>query len=97
MDQDEFVIFAELDRAKFEEILARLKLHFQNIEFGRQGDDYIWVNYSNSRIEIDTFYSMNLEVKGRRSGYSLYKEILSCLENEWIIQEIIPPKADLTK
>jgi hypothetical protein len=97
MNQDEYVIFAELDRAKFEEILARLRLHFQNIEFGRQGDDYIWVHFSNSKIEIDTFYSMNLEVKAQRGQYPLCKEILSCLNNEWIIQEFIPPKVDLTK
>jgi len=97
MDQDEYVIFAELDREKFEQILGRLRLHFQNIQFGRQGDDYIWINFPNSKIEIDTFYSMNLEVKGRRGQYSVYREVLSCLENEWVIKEFNPPKVDLTK
>ena len=97
MDQDEYVIFAELDRKKFEQILDKLKLHFQNIQFGRQGDDYIWINFPNSKIEIDTFYSMNLEVKGRRGQYSVCREVLSCLENEWVIKEFNPPKVDLTK
>ncbi len=97
MKQDEYVIFAELDRSKFEQILDKLKLHFQDIQFGRQGDDYIWVNFSKNKIEIDTFYSMNLEVKGRREQYPQYKQILSYLENEWIIKEFNPLKVDLTK
>ncbi|MBI3152735.1 MAG: hypothetical protein HYZ21_11420 [Chloroflexi bacterium] len=66
MDQDEFVIFAELDREKFEDILEKLMQHFQNVRFGRQGDDWIWVNFAEGKIEIDTFHSTNLEVKGRR-------------------------------
>lgn len=64
---------------------------------GRQGDDYIWVNFSNEKIEIDTFFSMNLEVKGRRRQYSIVRELLLILESEWIIQEFNPPKVDLTQ
>jgi hypothetical protein len=97
MKQDEFVIFAELDPAMFDQILERLMKHFQNVQFGRQGDDWIWVNFSNGKIEIDTFYSTNLEVKGERRQYSIVIELLQVLENKWIVQEFNPPKVDLTK
>ena len=55
------------------------------------------INFSNSKIEIDTFYSMNLEVKGQRRQFPVCKEILSYLDKEWIIKEFNPPKVDLTK
>jgi hypothetical protein len=97
MDQDEFVIFAELDREMFDPILERLMQYFQSIRFGRQGDDWIWINFSSGKIEIDTFYSVNLEVKGMRSQYADYKEILGVLEKEWIIQKFNPPKIDKTR
>ncbi|MBC7877148.1 MAG: hypothetical protein H7Y59_08270 [Anaerolineales bacterium] len=97
MNQAEFVIFAELDRDVFDQILERLMHHFQNVQFGRQGDDWIWVNFSNGKIEIDTFYSTNLEVKGERRQYSIAMELLHVLENKWIIKEFDPPKVDLTR
>jgi hypothetical protein len=97
MNQDEFVIFAELKREKFEEILQTLQSHFDNIQFGRQGDDWIWVHFSDEKIEIDSFYSMNLEVKGKRKLYSIAKEILSRLDKDCILEVFDPPKVDLTR
>lgn len=97
MKQGEFVIFAELNREKFEEILKTLQTHFSDIQFGRQGDDYIWINFSNEKIEIDSFYSMNLEVKGKRKHYSIAKEILARLDEDCIHEIFDPPKVDLTK
>jgi len=39
MNQDDFVIFAELNRENFDEILHTLKEHFDHVQSGRQGDD----------------------------------------------------------
>jgi len=97
MNQDDFVIFAELNRDKFESILQSLQKHFHNIQFCRQGDDYIWVDFSNERIEIDSFYSMNLEVKGKRKHYAFVRNILSKIEENYVIQIFDPPKVDLTR
>ena len=44
IDHDDFVIFAELYRDDFDEILRTLQEHFENIEYGRQGDDWIWIH-----------------------------------------------------
>jgi len=97
MNQDEFVIFAELDREHFESILERLKQSPQVIQSGRQGDDWIWINFRYGKIEIDTFYSMNLEVKGRREQYDSVNQLLKSLDIKWIIAVFNPPKIDLTK
>lgn len=97
MNQDEFVIFAELNRDKFEVILQTLQKHFLDIQFGRQGDDWIWINFANEKIEIDSFYSLNLEVKGKRKQYSIAKEILSRLDKDFFLTVFDPPKVDLTK
>jgi hypothetical protein len=57
----------------------------------------IFVNFRDGKIEIDTFYSTNLEVKGVRRQYSVVRELMKILEKEWIIEEFNPPKADLTR
>ena len=97
MDQNEFVIFAELKREKFEEILDRLMQSFQGVQFGRQGDDWIWVHVKDDRIEIDTFHSEQLEVKGRRKHFSTVRQILNLIEKDWIVKRFDPPKIDLTR
>lgn len=97
MNQDEFVIFAELNRDKFDSILQGLQKHFPEIQFGRQGDDWIWIHFSGEKIEIDSFYSMNLELKGKRRQYSIAKEILSKIDKDCILQVFDPPQEDLTR
>lgn len=97
MAQDDFVIFAELDREKFEDILDRLMKYFQNIQFGRQGDDWIWIHVEDDRVEIDSFTSMQLEVKGRQKHSKTVKTILQLLEKDWILNRFDPPQKDLTR
>src|SRR5215510_5371871 len=97
MNQDEFVIFAQLKRERFDEILQTLMDHYQSIDYGRQGDDWIWIYLANDKIEIDSFYSMNLEVKGKRKQYMVAMQILHKMENDWTLQVFDPPKIDKTR
>jgi len=97
MKQDEFVIFAELDREKFEDILERLMKFFQMVQFGRQGDDWIWVHFPDGKIDIDTFTSEHLQVKGKKTQQKSAKEILDYLERDWILKKFNPPQADLIR
>lgn len=97
MNQDDFVIFAELDRGRFDEILQTLMGHFENIENGRQGDDWIWIHLGEDKIEIDSFYSMELEIKGKYKLLSVVNRIIQQLEDVWIIQVFDPPKIDMTR
>lgn len=97
MDGNDYVIFAELNREKFEEILDRLMKYYPSIQFGRQGDDWIWIHIEDGKIEIDTFYSEQLEVKGRKKHAKTMKHILQVTEKEWILKRFDPPKEDLTR
>jgi len=97
MKQGDFVIFAELNRDKFDLILQTLMSHFENIEYGRQGDDWIWIPLGDDKIEIDSFYSMNLEVKGNYKRLPVVGQILQKLRGDWILQVFDPPKIDTTR
>ena len=97
MNPDDFVIFAELDRETFDEILQTLSSHFENIQYGSQGDDWIWIHLGDDKIEIDSFFSMNLEVKGKYKYLPVIKRILQMLKDELILQIFSPPKLDTTR
>lgn len=97
MDQEEFFVYAELSRERFEDILDRLMTQFQNIQFGRQGDDWIWVHTRDGRIEIDSFHSMQLELRGTRKHSSAIRRILESVEREWILKRFDPPRKDSTR
>lgn len=97
MDENEHVIFAELNRDKFEDILDRLMKFYPSVQFGRQGDDWIWVHVEDDKIEIDTFFSEQLEVKGRQRHSQTVKHILQIIEKEWILTRFDPPKVDSTR
>jgi hypothetical protein len=97
MNPDDFVIFAELDRDTFDEILQTLSSHFENIQYGSQGDDWIWIHLGDDKIEIDSFFSMNLEVKGKYKHLPVIKRILQMLKDELILQIFSPPKIDTTR
>jgi len=97
MNQDELVVFAELHRDYFDEILQSLTEHFKDIQSGRQGDDWIWIHSGNDKIEIDSFYSMGLEVKGKRKHYMIAMQVVQYMRKNWIIQVFDPPKVDMTR
>lgn len=96
MDQDEKVIFAELDRESFPAIVATLTARFDGIQYGSQCDDWIWIECGGMKIEIDSFYSLQLELKGPRRAFGLAGEILALMMPGWIVVRFPVPKPDLT-
>ncbi len=97
MDQNEKVIFAELKRDSFDLIVKTLKSKFSDFNHGSQGDDWIWIEKEGKKVEIDSFYSLELEVKGPRIACGIVKEILHLLSEEWILKIFDRPKLDLTE
>lgn len=95
--QEEFVIFAELKRDYFDEIRHQVENHYATIQYGSQGDDWIWLHYDDGKIEIDSFYSMELEMKGPKNKQDFANEILSWMQPKWIITRFDPPKIDMTR
>ena len=96
-NQDDFVIFAELNRDRFDEILHTLMEYFKDIQSGRQGDDWIWIHVGDDKIEIDSFFSLQLEVKGAYKQQMIVKQILQDLNEHCILQVFDPPKIDTTR
>ena len=97
IDQEEFVIFAELKRGHFDEIRQEAQKRYTKVQYGSQGDDWIWLHYDDDKIEIDSFYSMELEMKGSKNKQHFADEILSWMQPEWIITKFEPPKIDMTR
>ena len=97
ISQDDFVIFAELNRDNFDEILQILTEQFENIQSGRQGDDWIWIHLDVDKLEIDSFYSMELDVKGKYKHLTVAEQIIQNMDRDWILQVFDPPKIDLTR
>jgi hypothetical protein len=83
MDQNDFVIFTELNRDHFDDILQTLTDHLKNFQSGRQGDDWIWVHLGEDKIEIDSFYSMELEVKGKYKHLAVARQIIQSMDDDW--------------
>lgn len=96
-NQDDYVIFAELKRDFFGDIRQEVEKRYPKIQYGSQGDDWIWLHYGDDKIEIDSFYSMELEMKGLKDKQDFADEILSWMKPEWIIAIFEPPKIDMTR
>jgi len=62
-----------------------------------QGDDWIWIPLGDDRIELDTFYSMELEGKGKYRYLVVATQIIQKMKGDWILQVFDPPKEDLTR
>jgi len=97
MHSTDHVIFAELHRDSFTEILQALAQQFEHVESGRQGDDWIWIHLDDNKIEIDSFYSMELEVKGSYELLPVVNGIIQQMQASWVIKVFDPPKIDLTR
>jgi len=97
MNSSDYVIFAELYRDNFDDILQTLRRHFEYVEFGRQGDDWIWIQVGDNRIEIDSFYSMEMEVKGKYELLPVINGIIQQMEVSWVVRIFDPPRIDLTR
>jgi hypothetical protein len=97
MNQNEGVIFAELRRSDFELIVSILSDYFPRLEWGSQCDDWLWVYHRDYKLEIDSFSSMELEMKGPRKSYGLAQEILGRLPSSTLLCVFETPKLDLTR
>lgn len=98
MNQDEIVVFAELNRSYFQQICQTMTSHFSHVQYGSQCDDWLWIHYAHGKVEIDSFNSLNnLEVKAPRKQFGLVQEILNLCQPDWILTRYALPKIDLTR
>ena len=96
-NQEEIVIFGELDESNFAIVETVLKKRYSRVMSGQQGDNWIWVFYRGGKIEIDTFYSHKLEIRGARKQFGLVHEIINLIHPLCSIKVFDPPKVDETR
>lgn len=89
------MIFGEIvDPAPYPEVHRRLeeflRAQFRQVESGLQGDSWFWVCDGGERVEIDTFHSMNHQVKSVRTGPHVQRA-LALLATAFQVKLYVPP------
>lgn len=72
------MIFAELeyplDYSDFhDELVDYLTACFPEIQYGLQGDSWIWITDGDEKVEVDTFTSMKHQIKSAHDGKFVQK------------------------
>lgn len=69
------VEYPEDYRYAHSKIVTLMKACFSNVEFGLQGDSWIWVMDGDDKVTIDTFTCMKHQVKSNSAGVHVQKVI----------------------
>lgn len=64
----------------FPKLLGLIEQHYSSVESGVQGDAWIWININNERIALDTFTSMQFQIKSNSEAGILVEELLTKLK-----------------
>ncbi len=81
------MIFAELEYPErysdfHDELVEFIQATFPYIQYGHQGDSWIWITDGNEKVEIDTFTSMKHQIKSAHDG-NLVKKVMATLESKY--------------
>lgn len=82
------MIFAELEYEKHysefhDELVIFVKSKFPNIEYGLQGDSWIWIIEDNEKVAIDTFSSMKHQIKSSNAKSTLVNEVIEHVSSKY--------------
>lgn len=91
------MIFAELQYDQhYSDVHASLvefiESKFDRVEHGLQGDSWIWVFNDEERVAIDTFSSMQHQVKAEESNSDFVHKVIDALSTEFQVVVNTPPK-----
>jgi len=59
----------------YNELLQHIKSHFAHVESGIQGDAWIWITEEEKKVAVDTFSSMQFEIKSDGKNALLHSVI----------------------
>jgi len=90
------MIFAEIKSSQsyydlYPELLEVIEGIFENVQSGVQGDAWIWVEQGDEKVALDTFSSMQFQIKSTQPSSILLKKVISELEKRFDL--IIYPQA----
>ena len=82
------MIFAEIKYSEeysevHDHLVMLIKQNFKNVESGLQGDSWIWVIDGETKVSIDTFSSMNHQIKSNTKNSPLLKQVLNLLSKHY--------------
>lgn len=82
------MIFAEIQYEKHysdfhAELLTLIEEEFPNVESGLQGDSWIWVSEGSEKVAIDTFTSMQHQIKSSDKDSPLTKKVIAALASKY--------------
>ena len=69
------------------ELVEYLQSKFPKIEYGLQGDSWIWIFAGDEKVAIDTFSSMKHQVKSEQLNSSLIKQVIEKLSERYKLTE----------
>lgn len=89
------MIFAELQYAEHysdmhDELVAFVAQHFPRVRSGHQGDSWIWILDGADKVAIDTFTSMQHQVKSASSGPHV-QDVIDALRSKYRLKVYDPP------
>ena len=93
------MIFAELQYEQdysdvHFELVEFMKNKFPEIQYGLQGDSWIWVFHGDEKVAIDTFSSMKHQVKSESSKGDLVKLVIATLSDRYTLTEYDEPELE---
>lgn len=77
------------------ELVAFIKVRFSNIEYGLQGDSWIWIFENDEKVAIDTFSSMKHQIKSSAGGRQLASIVIDYLKAEYTIVVYDTPELEV--
>ncbi len=92
------MIFAELEYPEHysdfhDELVEFIQLTFPDIQYGHQGDSWIWITDSKEKVEIDTFTSMKHQIKSAHDG-NLVQKVMATLSAKYKLRVYETPELE---
>ncbi|NND66143.1 MAG: hypothetical protein HKN19_01030 [Halioglobus sp.] len=77
-----------------DEILEVIRANFPRVEHGHQGDSWIWVFDEEHKVAIDSFSSMQHEVKAGADAAGLAGSVIAVLASHFELQVLSEPELE---
>ncbi|BFM13908.1 hypothetical protein R50073_00910 [Maricurvus nonylphenolicus] len=77
--------------ADIEALVTLLKQHYKNIEWGQQGEDWIWIYRADMKVEIDNFTAMIHEIKSPSQNRRLVRQVITKLSEHYELDVLSEP------
>ena len=89
------MIYADfVEEPDFDRLVMSLKEHFGSIEYGQQGDAWIWITQNEMKVAIDTFTTMHFQVKAEPASEALAESVLAALQGKFEISILAEPELE---